>query len=200
MKIDSQLVKPVRSFYKTSLDYTNPSKQELFKALEKMGWEMVSEGSYSLVFSNPAKSYILKVNKRPDPAFAKFAALARRSKNSHFPKISDMKRLRLYKNTYHIYLIEKLVPVAKSIAQNLADAIENIGEQARFKKRIITVEELAEIFMEPKIKYYLKRNPSLITASSLLGLKRAPGLWFDLHNENIMKRTDGTVVIIDPYI
>jgi len=79
----------------------------------------LAQGLYSVVFYNPNKSYIIKINKSEDKAFAHYVSIIHGSRNPHFPKISDKKELKIGNETYYIYLIEKLTKVPSKIAHKL---------------------------------------------------------------------------------
>ena len=63
--------------------------------LQKLGWTLLGKGYFSSVYQNPKKNYVLKINSRPDEGYAEYVRIIKKTKNKHFPRISDMKVLSL---------------------------------------------------------------------------------------------------------
>ena len=166
---------------------------DFYEALQEQGWHRRGEGSFSDVFFNSKKNYILKVNIRPDRAFAWFAFLTKKFPNPHFPMIGNMKLYKHGPEKYHIYLIEKLDPIDETPDMNdLVSLMDNYAanwrqfELEKFKK-----------WYEPSTVDYLETHPKLREALEIIG-GYSKGHMIDIHNKNVMKRTDGTLVITDP--
>jgi len=151
-------------------------------------------GYYSTVYSNPKKSYVLKVNDRQDTAYAQYVSLIKKYNNKHFPKISDLKFIEVNGGRYYIYLIEKLDDV-RSEMKHLANVFSEIIDCPYSS---LTFFNTSHTQLD-----YLKQNPELVTALRIIGKFKHniknPYISNDMHGGNIMQRKDGTIVITDPY-
>src|ERR1035441_6235229 len=83
-------------------------ESELESKLAKFGWERLGAGVYSSVYGKTKKSYVLKINKRPDEGYEKYVKLIKKYRNKYFPRITDMKVLKIGGEKYYVYLIERL--------------------------------------------------------------------------------------------
>lgn len=194
----------VKDYYqKRGVPYHNKGDADfqLDQNLAKLGWYKIGgnagEGSYSKVFTNDKKHYVMKVNHRPDPAFSDFAALVKSHPNPHFPKIGKMQTFEVYDDTYYVYLIEKLEKIEIGEAIELSSVYESIVRAARMGNDSAIKNHVAKFkkFGNKAKKY--KLDDSLIDALILIG-KMSGDHVLDLHEENIMMRKDGTIVITDP--
>ena len=173
---------------------------ELFETrLKKLGWKFMERGKFSVVFENPKKNFILKVNIQPDAGYDHYVDIVKSSRNPHFPKISDKKTLDLSGEggrgeIFSVYLIEKLYKISdRSERQMLADIFVDVIRYHELPlKRIFNI-------CGTDIPEYLLKRPTLVTALRIVGGKMGR-FNNDLHGGNIMKRKDGTVVITDPYV
>jgi len=189
---------------KTATSHEQAEKMQLalLQKLKAMGWKKIGEGSYSYVFENSSKPYILKVNKREDKGFLAYAELIKKSRNPHFPKISDRKSLEVedvdgYRRTFQVYLIEKLRVMPEDEAIDVAYDLEMIVLQP-----YLPLDQLFKNSARNRntVPDYLRRNPLLVTACQIVGRHmKTFGMRSDLHEDNIMERADGTTVITDPY-
>lgn len=143
----------------------------------------------------------MKINRKYDRAYAWFILLTKKFPNLHFPKIENAKILRYNGEKYYVFLIEKLIPVTlsdlkienKIIARNCFDSLNKI-----VKNPNKSIEDLnLNLDGRPTLKNLLEGNKSLIEALRTIG-KNSHGYMIDIHMQNIMKRKDGTLVIIDP--
>ena len=192
-KFSPKLVAPISDYTKDyqaspSREYTERIRNELYKKLEKLGWIFVAEGSYSAVFTNPKKSYILKVNKRTDRGFDRFVEIVHKFRNKHFPVISNEQHL----GDQSIYFIEKLQKMPNNLtAEALTDLCDDLISYAKYD----------EANYKPHsdfTKNYMKKNPELVIACNIIG-ENSREMDIDMHMGNIMMRKDGTLVIIDPF-
>jgi hypothetical protein len=165
-----------------------------FKKMKKLGWKITGSGMYSNVFLNPTKNYVLKINMREDIGYQRYVELIHRSRTIHFPKISDEKFLTLGGDTYGMYLIEKLRHLPKPYNYAYAEIITKITEACDSPINII-VKWFNENYGDDPNKITLPI--SLIKASQKLGKYYNQ---IDIHEDNIMQRADGTIVITDPYV
>ena len=189
-KIPDSLHKNYNQSVKAGVGYGfRPSFQD---KLSNLGWNELGDGLYSTVYTNPKKSYVLKVNKISDLGFESFAQFVKKHPNKHFPKIGDVKKVRYSKENYYIYCIEKLYPINPySTARSIANAIDiafyrwdgnSVKDSFKGNGRYIK---------------FFQQHPSLLSAIKLLVNKFGENN--DIHPDNIMQRKDGTIVIIDPY-
>jgi hypothetical protein len=173
------------TFYRKHQADDIDSHDNLEKKLKKYGWRYLSSGALSNVFGNSKKSYVLKINKQPDPAFQSFVNLIKKYPNKHFPKISDMKEYKVGKKKYYVYMIEKLYKVRDEFIKDLIYSYANGNP--------IDVMRTNADYLE-----YLNKHPSLKQALDIL-IKNEKRHRIDLHSDNFMKRKDGTIVLTDPY-
>ena len=179
--------------------YPEDVAPNLVQTLKKLGWKNIGKGSFSLVFTKPNLPYVLKVNKQPDPAFLYFAKLSIDYPSRHFPKIGNMKKIEYENEPYYIYTIEKLYPITNvpGIVElfTFAQLLDNIARMPREP-----LERLLRITngMNDKLQKWIRSHPGLINACQLIGKFKPAGI-IDIHEDNIMKRRDGTIVVVDPY-
>lgn len=184
-------------------------KLTLNDEMKKLGWYKIgNNSSYSSVFFNKSKPYILKINNNQDRAFAWFAFLTKKFPNPHFPNIGNMKVIKIgqskYARKYYVYLIETLHEVTnypridknfpfcypcQAVLYNPATPLKEITYLNRSAKK--------QKIPASAINYF-KQNPKFLEALRILGWYHK-NFQFDLHNENMMQRSDRTIVIIDPY-
>lgn len=181
----------------------------LIEKLKTLGWEKAGNpSSYSDVFINPNKPYIIKANRVPDAGFAWFAFLTRKFPNPHFPKIGNMKviKSKVGKEKFYVYLIEKLEEVSirntsewKAFTRILNKYISgqySLEEAEQYTIKLYGGEIDSEIVQQHLSS--IKNNFTFLQALDIL-LKHQKNFSVDVHYENIMQRKDGTLVIIDPY-
>ena len=187
------LKKPISDTWYGEIQCMKPFHQKM----AEMGWtKVVTMGGYSDVFIKPNEPYVLKINKRPDEAFAHFADIAMAYPNIHFPKIGNVRQITYDNRIYYIYAIEKLNNIA-----NEGEAIEI----SMFCSNFVGGEHIKDSWWAPQMVQQLTRHfpkfagqeKSLLVALNLLRRNRAD-YRIDIHFNNIMKR-DETIVIIDPF-
>ena len=165
---------------------------ELKVRMSALGWNQIGEpSSFSNVYANDSKPYILKVNRQPDRAFAWFAFLTRKFPNVHFPRIGNMKVMFLGPSARkcYIYLIEKLEEIPTRHSQDWK------YDTYLFSGYIATNEKVDIL---KKCKTDAVKEQSFVDALTILKHHKK-NFRVDLHNENLMQRKDGTIVIIDPF-
>ena len=157
--------------------------------LKQLGWNLVGMGSYGFVYEGSKSESVLKVNIKPDDAYAHYVDIIKLHDNPHFPLISDMKVFKIGKTKYYVYLIEKLKPLPATLESDwIASWISKIA--ANSDK---TIKQISKT-----IPQFLIDNPLLVEAAQIVGENLLKYL-SDLHSGNIMQREDGTIVITDPY-
>ena len=202
-KIGKRVTNTAFDYFKQRHPYNNDSFKDniklyldinLNKNLNKLGWTKAGAGAYSSVYKNPNKSFVLKINKRPDKGYEEYVNVIKRYRNKHFPRISDMKVMKIGKDNYYVYLIEKLKALPRSdlIAFDIKDAIDALYG--------CDYKDMGESLLEYFDKMPLfRRNPDLIRAVYIVANNIGYNFDIDIHGGNIMKRADGTIVITDPY-
>lgn len=221
--IDPNIVKTTKDFYQRAdkWNYDNPI---LDLKLEKLGWQRnyLSKGSYSMIYENPQEPrYIIKINQRRDSGFEWFAFLTKKFPNIHFPKIGNAKIITVDKTKYFVYAIEKLFKFEEAvditnIAQLCDHLIDSSGvgvsaiKNLNTKDLVTYIEEYPKQFDYPariveSFLFLLENYPSfesqfntLINACNILA-KNQRSFFNDIHDGNIMRRQDGTIVISDPF-
>jgi len=192
------------------VDFENGAGHELLRRLKKLGWTRLGNGYFSLVFSNPKKNYVLKVNLVNDPGYIEYVKLIKSHPNKYFPHISDMKILEVNGEEFGIYLIERLKEMDTPWNFIYSEILRGMmgvqaGGASVTKKGMLTLQNT------PAPKKYnqddwteildrIEENEEFVNAINLVvtwANKRLIGI--DMHNGNIMQRSDGTAVITDPY-
>lgn len=103
-----------------------------------------------------------------------------------------MKVLTVNNKDYYIYLIEKLKPLTKIQKRFYNELIEKILKNPHASTK--------DMFYPYKVPSFIINNPDFIKAVQLLrSYSRNSGYSLDIHYDNIMKRSDGSIVITDPY-
>jgi len=187
---------------------------DLISSLEKRGWKFHGSGSFSKVFTNEKYPFVLKVTEEYDRAFAHFAILTHKFPNKHFPVIGNAKILTDDNgNKYHLYVMEKLYKLDRTESRyfnnnfRLFSTFMNAMNWYDTDKLTIPVIRKTFEFINDEnsngsnfdkdtFKDFLRKNKSLIEALGTVA-KYGKGQ-FDIHGDNIMKREDGTLVVIDP--
>ena len=196
-KLGKNLEAPAFDYFKKShktsdYDYEKRQdlQQELRDKLKSLGWKHLNSGVYSSVFSNPTKSFVLKINKRPDPGYQRYVNIVKSHRNKHFPIISDIKKMEIAGNIYYVYLIEKLISIPAKMAFNYERWFDSI-----ITKPGIPLEKL----FWNNVPIIFKKQPGLLKALQIVE-QSAISESIYLHSKNMMKRADGTIIITDPYV
>ncbi|VVC05189.1 Uncharacterised protein [uncultured archaeon] len=162
----------------------------IIPTFKKLGWQYTDSGSFSSVFVNPKKLYILKINYRADRPFAWFALLTRKFPNPHFPRIGDMKIFNFQHQRYYMFMIEKLED------GNIPPEWKYFRDVGTWKHTSVLKKNL--LLLPKRTQQYFQENPSLVDALEIISTYRH-GYKLDIFPSNIMFRKDGTLVIVDPY-
>jgi hypothetical protein len=187
LNIPKEIISTAKSAVSSKDEFSDWGNVTLDKEMRKLGWIKPKIGSSSTVYSNPNKNYVLKVNYHPDKAYQHYVNLIKKYPNKHFPRISDVKKFKIGKREYYVYLIEKLQPINSRFLSNLFEKYfsYDFGQ------------EDGENF-DNKEKKFIKDNPEMLKALEILD-KNSKRFGADSNPSNFMKRSDGTVVLIDPY-
>jgi hypothetical protein len=161
------------------------------EAIKKFGWHEGKSGSRSTIYTNPRKSFIMKVNDQQDEGFAAYVSLIRKNPNPHFPKISNLKRFKVNGRVFYIYLMEKLAEIPHAKAVKYVDWMED------YLSANLNNESVAKLTQKlPK-----ELGISIIDALNIVrNYADRYRIFLDFSEDNIMQRKDGTIVITDPYV
>lgn len=152
--------------------------------LEELGFKRLGRGAYGVVFEKPGYPWVFKIFDS-DPGYFAYFNFAKEHQNlSAVPRIKG-KYIRINDSTYAVRM-EKLYPLNENEYHNLLKTLRKLFRNIHDE----TYKDiLAELEAEwPDIKEVIDLLPSL-------GIR-----YVDLHNENIMKRADGSLVITDPLV
>lgn len=162
----------------------------------KQGYKRVGQPSASAaVFASPDRKEVVKVGKASD-CWLNFAEVAKGSSNPHVPRIKSLERY----GPHYLAVIEFLHEVPETFFKTpeyrkIAAYMYLHGKWANGKDVYL------HRFKDDQIKQMADElqgeDPSLVAAMNLvIGHKGSCN--FDIHPDNIMRRSDGTLVISDP--
>ncbi len=148
------------------------------------GWELYGEGYNANVYGKDSSNYVLKVFESDTP-YRKFLELITKHQNPHFPVIKGNFKIN---SRYYAVRMEKLASIGYG-----SDLGGMLSAYLNSKKKLgYQIEYLN------KFKEFSKDKPELVKALDLIDEFLLDSYKLDLHNDNIMRRKDGTIVIIDP--
>lgn len=174
------------------LDTGDPFK--VGEVLFDMGYHHVDAGAFSNVYAKEISRYVIKIGYIQDDCHLIFSDYATQHyrKNPHLPK---MKTVKFPVKNYigFVSIIEKLEPLDPEYANKINDV------WYKYRKNINDPYVDASIMKYIPIKSHMRKNLGVFhTINQLRKLTAGTGCKFDLHAGNIMKRKDGTIVLIDP--
>jgi hypothetical protein len=150
--------------------------------LAALGWNSLGSGHYAKVFSNPTKSYVLKIFQQ-DYGYEKYLDIIRKNKgNPHVPI--------LYGRGVPVQLTPKVSAIRMEKLQSVTEDIIDLYVDPEYEFEP-TVED---IFSEENEMYLKKRFPDLYKL--VKQISGADTDW-DMHENNVMARGN-VLVIIDP--
>jgi hypothetical protein len=176
-------------------------EEELINKLSKLGWQRLGHGNFSYVFSNPRKSYVLKLAMVSDPGYAEYVKLIKAHPNKYFPHLSDLKTLKSGGETFGMYLIEKLVEMEAPWGEIYSKILRTMigGAGALTIQNISAPSNYTQANWQSILEKVLS-NDEFVTAIKLVASwAKKSKFKIDMHAGNIMQRKDGTAVITDPY-
>ena len=150
-------------------------------------------GGFGSIMSHPDLKYVVKLFDSDDVGYMKFVQVAKaHSDNPHFPRFRGQP-MKLSRETMGVRL-ERLIPMPRSRFETLEMLLNQAQRDSNWRRHLAT-NELA--------KEFLTKWPQFGAALDLLNqaaLSPNSDVDFDWHDGNIMQRTDGTPVIVDPFI
>lgn len=154
------------------------------------GFHKISGGVFSSVLVHPKLDYIIKLFDNDDEGYKLFLGIAlANQKNPHFPQIRG-RPMQIGSQTQGIRL-EKLTPMSGSEFEDLEYMLAVAKSDPNWEENL-TPNGIAREFLD--------KWPRFAQALNTLRDAKDSGTWFDWHGGNIMKRSDGTPVIIDPFV
>jgi len=184
---------------------------DLRSDFEASGGEVIGAGRYGTVFTHPKWPYVIKTFTRDDP-YVKFVRYAYRNPLRSFPKfygtpkkiVPFIKRSISEKEIY-ISRIEKLIPLGVAEFSELNQAKRDYEHYMWYKDtpyRMGDGSELTELIeMKNKLDALPQNMKDILSDhNTLMGVVKKenwPGV-DDWHRGNVMKRANGSYVLIDP--
>lgn len=182
---------------------------ELLKKFESNGGMIIGQGRYATVLEHPSWKYVLKIFSDDIP-YLSFVRFCLKNSRPSFPVFYDKPRriipnyTRPVSQSYlYIVKMEKLYGINKQTFEDIAYYVYNdinyiedmikqygskYGQLAAIKKRLNKIEkkypQLPQFMEDFK---FMRENI------------KEEGQMLDIHQQNIMKRSDGSFVISDPY-
>jgi hypothetical protein len=210
----------------TSLDSTQGGKTikaQVYQTMDKAGYTNIGRGTDASVWAKDAGSVIKIVTTGQTP-FLKFYKFCREhSDNPHLPRFvpiqgKDYTVFNLFGKKFLQVSMEKLTKISDdSVEAFVVWYLEHEAKKNTSWSKIVTyltANKGSELWkfsndfpMETlqTVYYILKKNPnhwlSFYETFLMLAqyIKKFRGALLDLHDENVMLRSDGTMVITDPY-
>lgn len=213
MKLLKELLQEASIFDEKELLNTKwTSPQELQQWLKSHGFKKLGSGVFSAVYGKPEHSRVVKISKRGDECWLKFAKwLMAQTKNPylpHVPWIKEYQGIRKGKpETFFVTIIEKLEPFTTESIKQIKDPVVVAmlllkGDFWAAEKKVLQrrLEELGYDTPQEQKELLMDNNNHLFVNSLRMVTKRGGKSCIgDLHSGNIMFRpSDKAVVITDP--
>lgn len=173
-----------------------PPVKAVLRDYIKQGYKRVGEPSASaVVFASPDRTQVIKVGKRSD-CWLNFAEAAKHSDNRHVPQI---KSLDIY-GPHYLAVVEFLHEVPESFFKTpeyrkIAAYMFLHGKWANGKD--VYLNRFKDEQIQQMADELQTKDPALIAALDMV-IHHKGSCNFDVHPENFMRRSDGTLVVSDP--
>ena len=181
---------------------------ELVNELAKVGVRSLGKGRFGQVFHKSGWNYVIKVFEN-DSAYLEYVDFCINNPNPHYPKFIK-KPLNMHQFHVRTHHAEKMMQIVKiELFEKLQDNWYAINiaklynlycgkiESIEFRKNneyniseYTNIEDVYKDFQQYQIK-------GLMEAIDMIR-HNLPEYQLDLHSENLMQRSDGTVVLSDP--
>lgn len=157
------------------------------KGLEKRGFEVLGTGAFSTVLAKPGQKRVVKVIRRPDGWINYIHWAAQIGEAGHFaPRVYSYKKIKGRKSEFAVAIMERLSYTLDATPEDHAMKIVPALLWRADKN------EMARKFAETLA-------PGLVSFLEKMSEQwKIPMQNFDLHPGNMMVRTDGSFVVVDP--
>ncbi len=171
-------------------EYNGNMAERAGERLLNMGWESLGEGTNAVVYGKENYDYVIKTVFAEEDTWVSFAHLCMTNEkarlNPYFPKIH---KLFVSKDGSVVAIMERL---AYTISQ-LYDGRQKVGSRSRSE-----INNEYNNFSWAIDCRIIRSSPLSPVAKEAVRILLDNYDGFDLHNENVMVRQDGQLVIIDP--
>lgn len=181
-------------------------QSEFVQSLIDSGYSKAAEGVFGQVYSKSDDNFVIKISKKMDPFYLRFAEYAKKNKDRHLPRLTVKPYIPRGETHPYFFVayIEKLYPLsidkheywllslAFSAFSKIANKKITLAKQIAILKTNDFYDEIVAIIRENK-SLFLSMNKFKRAMKNTLG-----NFQYDLKIDNLMKRKDGTIVIIDP--
>lgn len=173
-----------------------PPIKTALKSYIRQGYKRIGDMSASAaVFAAPDYSDVVKVGKKSD-CWLKYAKAVENSSNPHTPKIHSIGEYDGWYLAKMEFLKEVPETIFKSdIYKKIAAWLNVVGGWVNGKDVYLNKHSEADI--REFASLLAKENPDIVDALKVIVRTRG-GCNFDCHPDNIMRRSDGTLVFTDP--
>lgn len=171
-----------RKFEKKPFD----NAEGFIEALEKRGFKKIGRGAFATVLAKEGQKRVIKVIRRPDGWINYIHWAAQAGEAGHFaPKVFSYKKIKGRKKDFAVAVVERL---------------KYTLEDAPAEHALKIIPSLIWHVNNPMARQFLE-----VLAPGLMGyLAKMAAQWkipvshFDLHDGNLMLRSNGSFVIVDP--
>ena len=193
------------------------TREDLIDMLEKRGIKFIGGGKYGSVFAHDSWNYVLKIVEN-DPHYLAFVDWAMKHPSPHFPKFAKKplkmhtfhQRNRTDSNEMWVIKIEKLQPIRdKKLLQFLVSELENMAVAAWRGDNGHDITTIHPNYLQNMPDGTQQRGVSWQQMFERWPWMHSLGMTYanfwdaeagtpDIHGDNLMQRSDGTIVITDP--
>ena len=195
------------STIKSLFDDPKFKNTNVYDALMKFkddGGTILGSGAFGIVLTNKNWNFVLKIFIKDD-SYLRFVRFALKHNRVSYPKFFDIPRKikvnlksKVGEPISQLYLVkmEKLNPITKNDFDNIMFYFRYKTKNSNFSSPPKIYSELARI--EAKYKSIKHFNDDFIfLMRNIKNIKKSTSM--DLHEDNVMRRTNGELVIIDPF-
>lgn len=214
----------MRAHELTEYENGTDNSAKIFAKLKSLGYERLGAGQDATVWSKDEASVIkiLMPTDKPHQAehgFLTFYNFCQANSSPNLPKFVDIGGahhtvFEINGTPYRQIAMERLVPIKKgSVAEAIAWLLSDFASRKvpwnYAKAALFDLDTWNDSFPENIIDqlqnaarqsgFDADYSALLVTMQKLFAVGKANGLSWDLHTENVMQRSDGTLVIVDPF-
>jgi len=175
-------------------EFDQLSIKQTIMDLKGNGYEILGRGASAIVLGKD-NSDVVKIGSLRD-GWLTYARACEGQTNPYLPKIHNLEMM----DGYYMADIERLHPVSESffktkLFKQLAAYMVVCGGWSN--ARYVYFSKLTPIQIKSLAKSLVTENTELVDALKLI-IKHKGDHVYDIHPENLMKRSDGSLVISDP--